>query len=216
MTYPSGGGPGQFPGQGPQQPQQPHGYGVPPQQQTNPLAGVSLPVLLSLGVTLLGVVAYFCGFSDEASGADTQIILLLVAGLLAAFRALPDGPKFLPVAAVLSVAGALWMLDAVIGIPDGAKTPGIVVVLLIMGILQMLVAVAALLFDLGVLKLPPPQPQMPQYGPPGQFPQQGQQPPTTQYPSPGAQTQYQPQPGQFPPPGQHPGTPPGGYPQQQG
>src|SRR2546423_8052567 len=113
MTYPSGGGPGQFPGQGPQQPQQPPGYGMPP-QQGNPLAGVSLPALLALGVTLLGVVAYFCGFSDEASGADSQIILLLIAGLLAAFRAVPDGPKFLPVAAVLSVAGGLWELDAVI------------------------------------------------------------------------------------------------------
>lgn len=212
MTYPSGGGPGQFPGQGPQQPHQQPGYGA-PQQQANPLAGVSLPVLLALGVTLLGLVAYFCGFSDEAAGAETQILLMLIAGLLAAFRALPTGPNFLPVATVLSVAGALWELDGMIGIPEQQDTPGILVVVLIMGILQMLVALAALLFDLGVIKLPPPSPQVPQYGPPsGQFPQQ--QPPTQQYGSPGAQTQYQPQPGQFPPPGQHPGTPPGGYPQQ--
>lgn len=204
MTYPSG-GPGGFPGQGPQQPQQPY---APP--QANPLAGVNLPVLLALGMTLLGLVSYFCGFSDEANGADTQVLLLLIAGLLAAFRVIPNGPKYLPVAAVLSVAAALWMLDTVIGAPEGSKTPGIVVVLLIMGILQMLVAVAAVLFDFGILKVPAPQPQ---YGPPsGQFPPQ--QPPPGQYPSPGAQTQYQPQPGQFPPPGQHPGTPPGGYPQQ--
>jgi hypothetical protein len=213
MTYP-GGQPGGYPGPGPQQPQQhaPGGYGPPPPSQ-NPLAGVSLAVLLSLGVTLLGLVAYFCGFSDEAAGADSQILLLLVAGLLAAFRAIPDGPKFLPVAAVLSVAGGLWMLDAVIGyggpnVPDSVDvdTPGIVVVLLIMGILQMLVAVAALLFDYGIIKMPVQKPY--QYGPPsGQFPQQGYGG------QPGAQTQYQPQPGQFPPPGQ-PGTPPGGYPQQ--
>jgi hypothetical protein len=90
-----------------------------------------------------------------------------------------------------------------------------------MGLLQAAVAVAALLFDLGVLKLPAPAHHAPmgQYGPPpGQFPQQQQpqqQPPAPgQYGSPGAQTQYQPQPGQFPPPGQGPGTPPGGYPQQ--
>jgi hypothetical protein len=167
---------------------------------------VNLAVLLSLGVTLLGVVAYFCGFSDEAAGASEQVMLLLIAGLLAAFRAIPNGPKFLPVATVLSVAGALWMLDGVIGIPEQAETPGIIVVLLIMSILQMLVAVAALLFDYGILKLPTPQPQ---YGPPsGQFPQQ-------QYGGqPGAQpTQQYQQPGQYPPPGQ-PGTPPGGYPQQ--
>jgi Family of unknown function (DUF5336) len=211
MTYPSG-GPGGYPGQGPQQPQP--GYG-PPQPQASPLAGVNLPVLLSLGMTLLGLVAYFIGFSDEADLAGQEILLMLVAGLLAAFRVLPNGPRFLPVAAVLSVAGGLSMLDGVVGIPEGAKTPGIIVVLLIMGILQMLVAVAAVLFDFGILKMPAPTPVG--YGPPaGQFPppQQQQQPPPGQYGSPGAQTQYQPQPGQFPPPGQHPGTPPGGYPQQ--
>lgn len=216
MSYP-GGGQGGYPGQGPQQPQPGPGYG-PQAPQGNPLAGVNLAVLLALGVTLLGLVGYFCGFSDEASGAEGSIQLLFVAGLLAAFRALPNGPKFLPVAAVLSVAGALFLLDTVIGAPEGSETPGIIVVLLIMGILQMLVAVAALLFDYGILKLPAPsQPAygQPGYGPPsGQFPAQpqpGQYPPqpTQQYP------QQPQQPGQYPQqPGQHPGTPPGGYPQQ--
>jgi Family of unknown function (DUF5336) len=207
MTYP-GGGPGGYPGQGPQQPQ-PGPYGQPP--QSNPLSGVNLPVLLALGVTLLGVVAYFIGFSDEASGVEGGIQLMLVAGLLAVFRAVPNGPKYFPVAAVLSVVAGLGLLDSVIGVPEGAKTPGVVVVLLIMGILQMGVAVVALLFDLGVLKVPTPAPH---YGPPsGQFPQQ---PPPGQYGQ-----QYPQQPGQYPPPGQpgqpgpqHPGTPPGGYPSQ--
>jgi hypothetical protein len=205
MTYP--GGPGGYPGQGPQQPQ-PGPYGQPPQQAA--VTGVNLPVLLALGVTLLGVVAYFIGFSDEANGVDGQIQLMLVAGLLAVFRALPNFPKFLAVATVISVVAGLALLDAVIGVPESAETPGIVVVLLIMGILQMGVAVVALLFDLGVLKVPTPSPQ--QYGPPsGGFPQQ---PPPGQYGPPGGQP-YQ-QPGQYPPPGQqqHPGTPPGGYPQQ--
>jgi hypothetical protein len=213
MTYPSG-GQGGYPGQGPQQPQPGPGYGV-PAQQTNPLTGVNLPVLLALGVTLLGLVAYFCGYSDEASLAGQQILLLLIAGLLAAFRALPSGPRFLPVAAVLSVAGALSLLDGVIGIGENVETPGIIVVLLIMGILQMLVAVAAVLFDFGVLKVPAPRQQpygQPGYGPPsGQFPQQQQ--PGAQYPQ--QQTQQypqQPQPGQYQQ--QPPGTPPGGYPQQ--
>jgi hypothetical protein len=209
MTYPSG-GQGGYPGQGPQQPQPGPGYGA-PAQQGNPLAGVNLPVLLALGVTLLGLVAYFCGFSDEASLAGQQILLLLIAGLLAAFRALPNGPRFLPVAAVLSVAGALSLLDGVVGIQEGIDTPGIIVVLLIMGILQMLVAVAAVLFDFGILKIPAPRQQpygQPAYGPPsGQFPQQQ---PGAQYPQ---QTQQYPQqPGPYPQ--QPPGTPPGGYPQQ--
>jgi hypothetical protein len=175
---------------------------------------MNMSVLLALGVTLLGVVAYFIGFSDEANPASGEIQLLLAGGLLCAFRAVPTASKvFLQVGAVLSTVGALTLLDGVIAIPSEAKTPGILVVLLILGILQMLVAVAAVLFDLGVLKMPPPQPQYPGYGPPsGQFP--AQQPPPGQY-QPGAQTQYQPQPGQFPPPPQqHPGTPPGGYPQQ--
>lgn len=213
MSFP-GGGQGGYPGQGPQQPQQAPGYG-PPQPQGNPLAGMNMSTLLALGVTLLGVVAYFIGFSDEATPASDQIQLLLAGGLLCAFRAIPSASKvFLQVGAVLSTLGGLALLDLTISVPSGAKTPGILVVLLILGILQMLVAVAALLFDIGVLKMPPPQPQYPGYGPPsGQFP--AQQPPPGQY-QPGAQTQYQPQPGQFPPPPpqQHPGTPPGGYPQQ--
>jgi hypothetical protein len=177
---------------------------------------MNMSTLLALGVTLLGVVAYFIGFSDEATPASGEIQLLLAGGLLSAFRAIPSASKvFLQVGAVLSTLGGLSLLDTVISIPSGAKTPGIIVVLLILGILQMLVAVAALLFDFGILKMPPPQPQVhPGYGPPsGQFPAQ---PPPGQY-QPGAQTQYQPQPGQFPPPPppqQHPGTPPGGYPQQ--
>jgi Family of unknown function (DUF5336) len=212
MTFP-GGGPGGYPGQGPQQPG-PGGYGPPP-QQGSPVTGVNLPVLLSLGITLLGLVAYFMGFSEEANGAETQIVLMLVAGLLAAFRVVPNGPKFLPVATVLSVVAALWLLDGVIGIPDGADTPGIIVVLLIVGILQMGVAVVALLFDYGILKVPAPKPQMPygQYGPPsGGFPQQqpGQYGQTQQYPQQPQPGQYPQQPGQQPPPS----TPPGGYPQQ--
>lgn len=209
MTYP-GGGPGGYPGQGPQQPPQGPGYGHQP-PQGNPLAGMNLPVLLALGVTLLGVVAYFCGFSDEASPVEFQVQLMLLAGLLAAFRALPNGPKYFPVAAVLAVLAALSMLDAMIGIPDSVGTPGIAVVLLIISILQMAAAVVALLFDLGMMKPPAPrqQPQPPQHGQYG--PPPGQQPFTGPgYGQPGQQTTFQPQQGHF---GQ-PGTPPGGYPQQ--
>jgi hypothetical protein len=196
MTHPGG-----YPGQGPQQQPGP-GYGAP--QQTS----VNLPILLSLGITLLGLVSYFCSFSGEAN-AGIPIIFLLVGGLLAAFRALPNAPTFLPVAAVLSAAGALLLLSDVVSAPEGSETPGIVVVMLIMGILQMLVAVAALLLEFGVLKVPAPsQPQFGGYPPSGQFPAQ-------QQPGPYGQTQQYPQqPGQYPQQPGHPGTPPGGYPQQ--
>lgn len=209
MTFP-GGSPGGYPGQGPQQPPPGPGYGQQP-PQGSPLVGLNLSLLLSLGVTLLGVVAYFLGFSDEANPAKGEIPLLLIGGLLAGLRAVPKGPNYLPVATVLSVVGALSLLDTVVGFREGADTPGIIVVLLIMGFLQMFVAVAALLFDLGVIKMPTPAPRpLPgQYGPPsGQFPQQ---PPPGQYGQP--TQQYQPPPGQY---GQGPSTPPGGYPQQPG
>ncbi|MEC3982439.1 DUF5336 domain-containing protein [Amycolatopsis sp. H20-H5] len=242
MTFPSG-GPG-YPQQGgPQHPQQPApGTGGFPQQgPPAPASPSSLPpigMLLALGVTVLGVVQYFLGFSDEASGADWVTTFLLAGGLLAALPLLPSGPKTLPFAALLSVLGGLLALDTVIGIPKQSSTPGIVVVILILGLLQLLVAVAALLFEHGVLKMPPPKaaPQNPygqQYGqqgpqnPPGPFGQQGGQSPYGQQPGqyappatppPGQQaTTYAPQQGQFfqqPPaePGsQNPGTPPGGF-----
>ena len=234
MTFPSG-GPG-YPqqGGGPHPNPQAPGTGGFPQQQ--PSAGTlsvgNVTVMLALGVTLLGLVNYFIGFSDEAAGADTPIMFLLVGGLLAALKVLPKGPKALPFAALLSTLGALEALLAVVRVPSGGEVPGVVTVILILGILQMLVAIAALLFDHGVLKMPTGQPQAPYGQPyqqqPGQFgqPQQGpekQGPQGTQFVPPATpqSTVYAPQQGQFyqpqqqqPEPGsqqQQPGTPPGGF-----
>ncbi|WP_027928083.1 DUF5336 domain-containing protein [Amycolatopsis benzoatilytica] len=242
MTFPSG-GPG-YPQQG--QPSQgpPPSGGFPQQpqpQQGPPAMGAgappNLPLLLSLGVTALGVVQYFLGFASEAGGAGQTILFLLVGGLLSALNALPNGPKTLPFAALFSVIGGLTALDVVI---SAQTVPGIVIVVLILGILQMLASVAVLLFEYGVLKPPTPQPSVPAYqqpfGQPGQYqptqyqpaapgqpqPPAGapQQPPAGQPPAtpPGAQaTTYAPQQGQFfqPPADQNkPGTPPGGFGQQ--
>ena len=227
MTFPSG-GPG-YPqqGGGPQPNPQAPGTGGFPQQQPPPAATLSvanLTVLLALGVTLLGLVNYFIGFSEEAGGVDSPIMFLLVGGLLAALRVLPKGPRVLPFAALLSVLGALEALLAIVRVPSGGEVPGVVTVILILGILQALIAVATLLFEHGVLKLPAAQPRSP-YGQPypahfGQ-PQQGpekQGPQGTQFVPPVPQsTVYAPQQGQFyqpqqPEPGaqQQPGNPPGG------
>jgi len=186
MTFPSG-GPG-YPQQGgSQQPYQPApGTGsfppVPPPASSGPLGPQNLPALAAIVVAALGLIQYFLGFSDEASLAGGAIIYLLAAGLLAGLWLLPKGPNTLPFAALLSVLGALDVLDDVIGVPSGSTTPGIVVVVLILGIVQMLVAVGALLMEYGLLKLPaskpaaPPAPYGQQFGQPGaqQF---GQQPP---------------------------------------
>jgi len=227
MTFPSG-GPG-YPqqGGGPQpNPQAPGTGGFPPHQPAATLSMSNLTVLLALGVTLLGLVNYFIGFSEEAAGAEQAIMLLLVGGLLAAMRALPRGPRTLPFAALLSLAGALEGLLAVVHVPTGGEVPGVVTVILILGILQAIVAVVTVLFDHGILKLPAGQGHAPYgqpYPQPGQFgqPQQGpekQGPQGTQFTPPAPQsTVYAPQQGQFYQPqqpesgSQHPGTPPGGF-----
>ncbi|NKQ59418.1 34 kDa antigenic family protein [Amycolatopsis sp. K13G38] len=238
MTFPSG-GPG-YPqqGGGPQPNPQAPGTGGFPQQQAPgaTLSVANLTVLMALGVTLLGLVNYFLGYSEESAGADMPILLLLAGGLLAALRVLPKGPKVLPFAALLSVLGALDSILVVVRVPSGGEVPGVVTVILILGILQALVAVATLLFDHGVLKMPVsrPQPQygQPVYGQPPQYaqPQQGpekQGPQGTQFAQPVTpqSTVYAPQHGQFYQPQQpesgtqqqqqqqpgNPGTPPGGF-----
>ena len=202
MTFPSG-GPG-YPqqGGGQQPPGPPPSSGFPAQQPphspqaSSGAAGLpqNLPLLLALVAAVLALVQYFLGFSDTG---DVGIggVLLLGGGLLAAMHALPKGPKTLPFAALLSVLGALEVLDALVGMQS---SPGIVTVILILGILQMLVAVGALLLAHDVIKPPAPKPATPYnsgYGQPGQ----------QQYGQPGGQ------PGQFGQPGHGPGpVAPGG------
>ncbi|GAA3538904.1 hypothetical protein GCM10022222_23110 [Amycolatopsis ultiminotia] len=234
MTFPSGGPgyPQQGGGQPPQGPPPSGGFPQPPppaQASPTPALPENLPVLLSLGVAVLGLVQYFIGFSDEAGDVGQEIVFLLVGGLLSGLAVLPKAPKVLPFAALFSVLGALGALDTVIG---EQTTPGIVVVILVLGFVQMLVSLAALLLEYGVLKPPAPKPVVPnvpqyqqaygqpyqqlgQYQPPQQAPQQ---PPAPQPPQGPQATTYAPQQGQFfqqPPaePGK-PGTPPGGFGQQ--
>ncbi|MGA6163749.1 DUF5336 domain-containing protein [Amycolatopsis magusensis] len=193
---PQGPGTGSFPPVGPP-PQQQHQQA--PQQPGLQAGALNFAVILALAVSVLGLVQYFVGFSDEASPADEVTTWLLIGGLLAALRVLPNAPKVLPFAALLSVLGALQALDHVIGYGENDQVPGIITVIVILGFLQLIAAVAALLFDYDVLKLPAPKPQgAPQYGPPtGQQPAQQGQPG-----QPGQPGQYAPQQPQFggPPP----------------
>lgn len=242
MTFPSG-GPG-YPQQGggaQPNPQAPGPGGFPyQQQQSGPnLSSINLPMVLTLVVAVLGIVNYFIGFSDEASGSDQALLFLLVGGLLAALSMLPRGPKALPFAVLFSVLGGLYAILSVVRVPSSSDTPGIMTVILILGILQFLVAIAALLFEYNVIKLPvpnkPPAYGQP-YGQPGPYgqPQQGPEkqggPQGTQFAPPVApqSTVYAPQHGQFyqpqqpesgpqqqqQQPPQQPGTPPGGFGQQ--
>jgi hypothetical protein len=192
--------------------------------------------MLTLVVTLLGLVNYFIGFSQEAAAVDQALLFLLVSGLLGALRVVPRAPKVLPFVTLFSVLGALDAILSVVRIPSEVSTPGIVTVILILGILQMLVAVAALLLEHEVVKLPattqrpaypPPYGQPGPYGQPPQGPEKQGGPQGTQFGSPvppaPQSTVYAPQHGQFyqpqqpesgqqQPPGT--GTPPGGFGQQ--
>lgn len=206
MTFPSGGGPG-YPQQGGGSQPNPQAGGFP--QQPAPVATLStanLTVLLSLAVTLLGLVNYFIAFSDEfsgMSGADSPVTFLLIGGLLAALRVLPGGPKVLPFMALASVLGALLTVLTVV---HASSVPGVLTVILILGILQMLVAVATLLFDYGVLRLPAQRQQYP-YAQPHAQPTQAPQGPAEQKAGPSG-TQFgppvAPPAGQNPPSGQTP------------
>ncbi|MCP2165729.1 DUF5336 domain-containing protein [Goodfellowiella coeruleoviolacea] len=217
-------------------------YGAPQQQHAGtpaPLGGMNLAQLIGLGVAVLALVSYFCGFADEAGGGKSlPQYLLLAGGLFAALSVLPKGPASLQIGAVLSVLGGLGMLQIVVSWPG--ETPSIVVVILIAAILQLLGAVAMLLADAGVIKIQPKPagmygqpgswnpgsggfPQPGQFGQPqqhGQAQQQGGQPgpqSTGQFGAAGQQapapTSFMPQPGQFgqvPQPGQQ-GAQPGQY-----
>ncbi|WP_158881083.1 DUF5336 domain-containing protein [Amycolatopsis anabasis] len=232
MTFPSG-GPG-YPQQGggaQPNPQAPNTGGFPQQQppqqqQSAPVTGVgtlSIATLLALAVTVLGLVNYFIGYSDEAAPADDVLRFLLIGGLLSALHVLPKGPRVLPFAALINVLAALTAILVVVRVPKEGEVPGIVTVILILGILQMLVSVAALLFEYGVLTLPAAKPQ-PAYGG-GQYGQQqapfGQQP---QQPSQFGQPQQGPneqstpfsQPTKYGPPVSSPGSQSTTYAPQQG
>jgi hypothetical protein len=221
MTFP-GGAPGGYPGQGPQQPPHPGpGYGPPPGGGMK----LSLPAILHLVVLGLGVINFFMGFADAYDGGDsgffanTSILpgMFLLGGLFSLPAILPGENKKPGIApAAFSVVGMLSILFFAFSTDPDLGTGSIL--LMIFGVLQGIAAVVALLFDMGVLKMPAPNP----YGhmqPGGQFPPSGQFPaPPPQQPGqfgapPGQQTTFAPQQGQFGQPPQ-PGTPPGGYPQQ--
>ncbi|MGQ0837608.1 DUF5336 domain-containing protein [Actinokineospora sp.] len=222
MTYP-GGAPGGYPGPGPQQP--PQGYGPAPVAGGGPKLGMAQ--ILHLAVAGLGLLNLFLGFASVAGEAGFYEsafgwvpALLFMGGMLALGAILPGDRKVGVSSVAVTLGGALGFLFTVIAFDAEMKAGAIMV--LIFGILQSIGAVVALLFEVGVIK--PPQPGMAQpghFGQPGgynpasgQF-QQPMQPNPYGQPIPGQQTTFAPQQGQF---GQQPppGTPPGGYPQQQG
>ncbi len=222
MSYPSG-----PPGGYQNQPQQQGGsvFGRPP-AAPNPLGRLGIPGLLTLGITVASLAAYFCSFGG---GAGLEVWTLLAGGLLALLSLAPKAPDVLPFAGVLSVVGGLAMLDSVIA--SSGYLPTSAILILVFGLLQAVVAVVAVLLHYGMVKLAP-RAAVPHNGGGGGDYQGGDyqgggyqggggynQPPTgsqqaTTYMSPPPQqqppapqsTQFLQHPGQL----NHPATPPGG------
>lgn len=212
MSYPSG-PPGGYPGQPPQQ----GGpvFGRPP-AAPNPLGSLGIPGLLTLGIAVLSLAAYFCSFGG---GTGFEMWTLLAGGMLALLSMAPKAPDTLPFAGVLSVVGGLGMLATVIASSGSAPTSEILI--LVFGLLQAVVAVVAVLLHYGMIKLAPRQAVPHNVGNYGPGPGYGHQPPPTGQqhqqhqqattymtppPPPAPQsTQFLQHPGQL----SHPATPPG-------
>jgi len=189
--------------------------GAPAQRPGSSAQSPNLALTLGLAMCGLGLVSYLCSFAGEATGLGLEVILLLAGGLLAALPSLPrfEAPAPLqPIAAVISIVGALGVLRAVVAATG--SVPTMVLVILGLGILQLAGAVGLLLFQAGLIKVQQ-KPAAPFGQPagwgaqPGGFPQPGQPPAPSQfgqqpgaYGQPVAPGQY----GQPVPPGQ-PGQP---------
>jgi hypothetical protein len=198
MTYPPG-GPGYPPAQQPTTQ-----FAAPTQQFGNnqqfgnkspdaaPAAeGPSkLPVYLTAAVAALGLAVYLSSYGPLfAAGADfltpTLLDLGVVASLLAALIAgvglVPKQKTAPALVAVLSVLGFLLVIAIVLTAPSGVDIKWGLYLIVAFSVVQAIVAVAALLFDAGVITLPPPrpryeQPQYGQYGAPGPYYGQPHQP----------------------------------------
>jgi hypothetical protein len=189
---------------------------------------LGLPTILHLVVAALGLINFFVGFADAYDGGDSGFFangslmpaLFLLGGLFSLPAILPGEnkkPGLPPVA--FSVTGMLSILFFTFSTDPDVGTG--TTLMMIFGILQGIASVVAYLFDMGIVKMPAPNPYGHQSHA-GQFPPSGQfpvPPPPQQQPGqfgapPGQQTTFAPQQGQFGQPPQQPGTPPGGYPQQ--
>ncbi|TQC46788.1 hypothetical protein EEB14_24255 [Rhodococcus sp. WS4] len=153
-------------------------YG-PPAQPTAGGDSKGLGFFLLIGVAVLGVLNLLLGFAPYATLASESVNsfeantdglgLLFLGGLLAAASLLPK-QSYAGAAAAASVAG--WVLASFVYLNVDADSGWGAISILVLGFIQSAVAIAAVLFDLGLLKQPAPRPAAAAgYGQPGQTPQ---------------------------------------------
>jgi Family of unknown function (DUF5336) len=166
-----------------------------------------LPMYLTAAVVALGLAVYLSGFGPlfTATGdfftptlLDIAAAASLLAALIAGVGLLPKQKAAPAVVAVLSVLGALLVIEIVLTVPDGASIDWGLYLILAFSVVQAIVAIAVLLFDADVITPPAPRPryeqqQYGQYGGPGGYygqPQQPGPPPQQQPQRPGYPSPY--------------------------
>jgi hypothetical protein len=174
MTYPPG-NPGYPPAQSPGT------YGA----SSTPLFAKSedgesnLKLYLTIAVAVLGLASYLLSYGPlftsalpggediVTTGAPTYSIdVALLAALLAGASLLPKAKDYAAVVAVLSVLGALWLIDDTF---SAAGQGWALWFALGCVVIQAALAVGALLLDAGVITPPAPRPKYDQYGHYGQY-----------------------------------------------
>lgn len=216
------------------------GFGAP--APTPSASSKGLPYFLTIGAAALGVLNFLLGFTPffktggaeefgikgttanffESSTPVTALGLLLLGGLLAGLGLLPK-QDWKGVSAAAALAGFLTLLFVSFSLPEGPSLAWGAYIVLVLALVQTAAAVAAVLFDLGIIKEPAPRPAgqsgFGQSGQSGQGYQQqppqgyGQQQPPQGYGQPHQGYQQQPPQGYQQPP-QGYGQPQQGYQQQ--
>jgi Family of unknown function (DUF5336) len=220
MTYPPG-SPGYPPAQQPttQFAAPTQQFGKLPEPATPAAEGPSkLPVYLMAAVAALGLAVYVSSYGPlfEAGAdfftptlLDLGVVASLLAGLIAGVALVPKQKAAPALVTVLSVLGFLLSVAIVLTAPQGVSIEWGLYLIIAFGVVQAIVAVAVLLFDAGVITPPAPRPryeqqQYGQYGGPGPYygqPQQPGPPRQQQQQRPGYPSQY----------GGYPGGPSGGF-----
>lgn len=141
----------------------------------------------TIAVVALGLAAYFLSFgpvinvtNDLGSSGGSAMrhgpgvaMAALLAALLAAAGLLPKARNYTAIVAVISVLGALLLVERAVTLPDNVSAGWALWVILGLVVLQAIAAVAALLLDAGVVTAPAPRPKYDQYSQYGQYGQYG-------------------------------------------
>jgi hypothetical protein len=224
MTYPPG-SPGYPPAQQPttQFAAPTQQFGKSPDAAPAAEGPSKLPMYLTATVAALGLAVYLSNYGPlfEASGTDfftpTLLDLGVVASLLGALIAgvglVPKQKAAPALVAVLSVLGFLLAISIVLTAPRGVDIKWGLYLIIAFSVVQAIVAVAVLLVDAGVITPPAPRPryeqqQYGQYGAPGPYYGQPQQPGPQHQQGPPQQQQRPGYPSQYG--GGYPGGPPTG------